>query len=254
MDEPVFPEIEQPFAEIPVPTPESVASVFPESAPSGTMTDEVQADDRLSNAVDELREGGSFAGFRLVSNSLWIGGTAAGILAQERLGVPWPVTSAAIATSVTAIEYKGSEIARRSFSRDEVAATTLPENASRARRIIRGASVAIREVLTTGYAGWAGAMSAVEVNNLLGVRSTDARRKWQSLVYGVGVSGWSLPFMRETAVSIVEYARDNPIESTVSGAAGSAALYGTMKLIRKGADRYHARMVSKRATDTGLRV
>ncbi len=252
MTEPVFPEIERPFAEIPVHTPESLASVSPESAPSGTMTDEEQAVDRVSNAIDEFKEGGSFAGFRLASNSLWIGGTAAGILAQERLGVPWPITSAAIATSVTAIEYKGSEIARRLFSRDEVATTTLPENASRARRILRGASVAIREVLTTSYAGWAGAMSAVEVNNLLGVRTTDARRKWQSSVYGVGVSGWSLPFMRETAMSIVEYARDNPVESTVSGVAGSAALYGTMKLMRKGADRYHDRLVRRREPNSDI--
>lgn len=249
MKDPVFSENVQP-----VPTHDSFASVLPEVAPTESVALGEQTVDRVNGVVEELKEGGSFAGFRLASNTLWIGGTAAGILAQERLGVPWPVTSAAIATSVTAIEYKGSEIARRSFSRDEVAVTTLSENASRARRILRGASVAIREVLTTGYAGWAGAMSAVEVNNLLGVRTTDARRKWQSLVYGVGVSGWSLPFMRETAISIVEYARDNPIESTVSGVAGSAALYGTMKLARKGADKYHARMISERATDTGLRV
>lgn len=252
MDDSVFPEILQPDSGIPGPVYESVASVLPEAASTEPVALEEQTVDRVSGVVDELKEGGSFAGFRFISNSLWIGGTAASILAQEKFGVPWPVTSTAIAASVTGIEYKGSGIARRSFSRDEVTTTPLPENASRAKRILRGASVAIREVLTTGYAGWAGAMSAVEVNNLLGVRTTDTRRKWQSLVYGVGVGGWSLPFMRDTAISIVEYARDNPVESTLLGAAGSAALYGTMKLARKGADRYHARLTSNQEADSAL--
>lgn len=252
MDGPVFPEIIQPITKGAAQAQDSVVNTPPETDQTVFMSPGEENVGLVGKVKDEFKEGGSFAGFRLISNSLWICGTAAGIAAQEKLGVPWPVTSAAIATSVTAIEYKGSEIARTSFSRDEIATTALPENASRARRILRGASIAIKEVLTTSYAGWAGAMSAVEINNLLGVRSTDVRRKWQSLVYGVGVSGWSLPFMRDTAISIVEYARDNPVESTASGAAGSAALYGTMKLMRKGADRYHDRLVRRREPNSGI--
>jgi len=188
--------------------------------------------DRRRKVGNFFKGGVSFGVLRGISNATWIGGTAASIAAQEKLGVPWQVAAPAVGVSVASIEMYGSKVATRIF-KGETNHQAPKESRSRLQKLKHSASYVLRESLGLGYSAWAGAMSAVEVNSVLKLESSQKRRAAQSTTYGIGVAAWSLPIAREPAVNLWEYTAEHPVSGSVGLISGSLALFAAMEGVKK---------------------
>ncbi len=187
---------------------------------------------RRHKVADFFKGGLSFGALRGVSNATWIGGTAASIAAQEKLGVPWQVAAPAVGASVASIEMYGSKIATRIFDQEKHTESR-SKPTTRLRRVGRYAGYVTREALGLGYSAWAGAMSAVEVNSVLKLESSKTRRMAQSATYGVGVAAWSLPIAREPAVDLAKYGFEHPVAGGAGLLASGLAIYASMEGFKK---------------------
>lgn len=197
-----------------------------------TLSDNSPAEPYNSTTKKFFKKGLSFGILRGISNATWIGGTVASIAVQEKLGVPWQVAAPLVGGTVASIELYGSGVAERIFN-DGVNEYTDKSHSSRWERARYLASRATRDAVGLGYSAWAGAMSAVELNNTLRLQSNRKRRVAQSAAYGAGVASWSLPFARKAAISSIEFALEHPLEGAVGGLAISGILYAGMECAKK---------------------
>lgn len=209
---------------------ESTRPVHPVHATENDSTTKLP--NRSRKVANFFKGGVSFGVLRGISNAIWIGGTAASIAAQEKLGVPWQVAAPAVGVSVASIEMYGSKVATRIF-KGETNHQAPKEARSRIQRLKHSASYIVRESIGLGYSAWAGAMSAVEVNSVLKLESSQKRRTAQSTTYGVGVAAWSLPIAREPAINLWEYTLEHPVSGSAGLVAGSLALFAAMEGVKK---------------------
>lgn len=186
----------------------------------------------ISEVKKGAKEAVAFAVLRGISNAIWIGGTAAGIAAQRKLGVDPFLACSTIAASVTAVEYAGTNVAVRMFERDELDPDEIqPSEIDGNENKIPGFT---KELFAAGYSAWSGAMSAVEVNNTAGLPNTSTRRLTQSAIYGASVSLWASPLPgfkqgQDGILEAAEYAIENPVQGATVGAIGSVAIYGALR-------------------------
>jgi hypothetical protein len=178
----------------------------------------------------KTKEATAFIGLRYISNALWIGGTALGVTAQRNYGVDPFVACSTLAASVATVEYAGTNIATKVFS-GSMDANSSEEDVGILTRISKDTSAGV-------YSAWAGAMSAVEINNSLGLPNTRKRRVAQSGLYGAGVSLWSSqipPFKQgqDALIQTAEAALENPLEGAIGGLAVSLAFFGGSRAYRK---------------------
>lgn len=189
------------------------------------------------------KESATFIGLRYGSNALWLGGTAIGIYAQRKYGLDPAATMAAVGLSVGATEFAGTEFAVKAFDHGgkDVDLDGPKEKLS---------SRMLKNVVALGYTAWSGAMSAVKVNNSLGLESTRKRRIVQSAVYGAAVSLWSLPIMQDVAIEAGEEVLDNPVEWLSGGAVGSLVVYGVVKATQVARHRRRIKKQQEPGTET----
>lgn len=200
--------------------------------PIGELPEADFEDESLADKTkDTIVEAGAFIGFRAASTTLWLGGIAASYYLRHKYGIGPEISMPTVGAAVTGVEYFGAGQATKVFDHGgkdvEVDTASVMEGSAKTRLERLG-----KELGSAAYVAWNGAMSAVKVNNGLGLETTPRRRLYMSSIYGFAVSIYSFPVLQEGAVAAAKFTVENPEQGVPTAVVGGGITYGVVRGIQ----------------------